>query len=161
MNLPYHTPLSAEEQTTYGLEIPQPMAIADKVRFAELDHNNHVNNKAYVAWFETLRVGYFDRFFPDAYGDQPRPRTVVHSLNVRFIREMLRDQSYVATARVTAFRNSSFTMEQQLWSQGHLCASASVIMVMLERQGTGRATLPDLLKRAFITRDGAEDHAAA
>ncbi|MHA6261950.1 acyl-CoA thioesterase [Arenibacterium sp. CAU 1754] len=161
MELRYHTPLSAEEQTAQGLDTPQPLAMADKVRYAELDVNNHVNNKAYVAWFESLRVSYFDLFLDPHYPGTQRPRTVVHSLNVRFIREMLRDESYIATARISAFRNSSFTMEQQLWSGGQLRATANVVMVMLERDRSGRAALPDDVRQCLMSRDGAEDHSGA
>ena len=58
MSMRYHTPLTAEEQLAAGLPAPRTLALADRVRYAELDPLNHVNNKSYFTWFETLRVEY-------------------------------------------------------------------------------------------------------
>jgi acyl-CoA thioester hydrolase len=154
MTLRYHTPLSPEEQISFGLSVPQPIALADRVRYAELDVLNHVNNKSYMGWFESLRVAHFERFCAPFYRDQPRPRTVLRSANMRFIREMHLGEDYVATARVAAVRTTSYTVEQQLWS-GDLRATLTGVMVMLRPDGSARWPLPDALRRHFIETDGA------
>jgi len=153
MTLRYHTPLTPEEQTAFGLDAPQPLAYADRVRFAELDVQNHVNNKSYMTWFETLRVDYFDRLCAPFFNGE-RPRIMLHSVQLRFIREMLRDEDYVTTACVTAFRNSSFTLDQQLWS-GDMRAQMSAVVVLDKADGSGRLMLPEALKAEFLRRDGA------
>ncbi|MEX0286732.1 MAG: acyl-CoA thioesterase [Paracoccaceae bacterium] len=152
MTLRYHAPLTPEEQRAAGLEVPQTLAIADRVRFSELDMLNHVNNKAYFTWFETLRVEYGQRFVHDYF--ESEPRAVLRGGEVRFVKEMVEGESYVATARVSAFRNSSYTIEQQIWS-GDLRATFSAVMVMLLPDGSGRMPLPPALREAFETRDGA------
>jgi len=48
MTLIYNTPLSAAQQVVQGIAPVQPLAIADRVRFSELDPLNHVNNTAYM-----------------------------------------------------------------------------------------------------------------
>ncbi|MFD3189252.1 acyl-CoA thioesterase [Sedimentitalea sp. HM32M-2] len=154
MTLRYHTPLSPTEQTVFGLEYPQPLAMADRVRWAELDALNHVNNKAYMGWFETLRVAYFDQFCTPFYAPAQRPRLVVRSAEIRYLREMVMGEDYVATARVASFRTTSFTMQQQLWA-GDLRAEMSAVMVTLHSDGTGRCPLPDAVRRLFVDRDGA------
>lgn len=154
MNLPYLTPLAPEAQIAFGLAAPQPLAQADRVRFSELDLNHHVNNKAYMSWFETLRVRYFDMLCLEHYNGQPHPRIVLRNANVRFIREMLADEDYVVTARVSAFRTTSFTMEQQIWA-GDLRATMEGVVVTLTPDGTARLPLPDSLRAEFVTRDGA------
>ncbi|MCB1365664.1 MAG: acyl-CoA thioesterase [Rhodobacteraceae bacterium] len=155
MELQFHTPLSAARQTAFGLAEPQPLAIADKVRFAELDMLKHVNNKAYMEWFETLRVAYFDRFCAPCLDGLPEPRTVLRNADIRYLREMVMGETYIATARVSAFRTSSYTMVQQLWS-GDLRATLTGVMVMLRPDGSGRYPLPERLRRHFIDHDGAE-----
>lgn len=150
----YHTPLTPEEQRAFGLPEPQPLAIADRVRFAELDTLNHVNNKAYMEWFETLRVEYFDRFCAPFYDGPARPRVVLRNASIRYLREMVAGESYVATARVGAFRTHSFTFEQQLWA-GDLRATLTGVMVTLRPDGSGRQPLPDDLRDRFVARDGA------
>lgn len=156
MTLRYHTPLRPEEQLAFGIETPQPVALADRVRYAELDILNHVNNKAYMGWFETLRVAYFDLICKPFYASGERPRTVLRSADMRFVREMLMGEDYVATARVTAVRNTSYTMEQQLWA-GDLRATMTAVMVMLHPDGSGRWPLPRDLRRRFVDQDGAVD----
>ena len=58
MALVYNTPLSAAQQAVAGIDPVQPLAMADRVRFSELDVLNHVNNAVYMEWFERLRVRY-------------------------------------------------------------------------------------------------------
>lgn len=154
MDIRFHTPLTAQEQRAFGIDTPQPLALADKVRFAELDPLNHVNNKAYVEWFETLRVTYFDTLCAQCYAGMDAPRLVIRSANIHYIREMVMDEVYVTTARVSGFRNTSFTIQQQLWS-GDLRATLTGVMVMLCPDGTGRYPLPQSLRDLFVERDGA------
>lgn len=154
MTLRYHTPLTPDEQCAFGLQTAQPMALADRVRYAELDVLNHVNNKAYMGWFETLRVAHFDHYCRAHYAGQPLPRTVLRSADTRFIKEMQMGEDYVATARVSAFRNTSYTIHQEIWSHD-LRATLTGVMVMLHPDGTGRYPLPDSLRRQFTETDGA------
>jgi len=154
METRYLSPLSAEEQLAHGLAEPQPLAIADRVRYSELDPLNHVNNKAYVEWFETLRTEHFFRLLAPFYHGKTEPRTVLRSADIHYVKEMVAGQSYIATARVDAFRNTSYTIEQMIWSEG-LCARMSGVMVMLHPDGSGRSPLPEVLKRYFLETEGA------
>lgn len=156
MTLRYHTALSPEEQLAFGLSTPQPLAMADKVRFAELDVLRHVNNKAYMTWFETLRVAYGDLYTLHLYPkDGPLPRVVIRSGEVRYVEEMLMGEDYVTTAGVRAFRNTSYTMHQELWSGGRLRASFDCVIVTLYPDGSGRYPLPQAVRDRFETVDGA------
>ncbi|TDK50701.1 acyl-CoA thioesterase [Antarcticimicrobium luteum] len=156
MDLRYLTPLTPEEQTAHGLSAPQPMAMADRVRFSELDNQNHVNNKAYVDWFERVRIEHLNRTIVPHFAPGPAPRVALHSATVRYHKEMLADEAYIATARVAAFRTSSFTLEQQIWS-GDLRASLLGILVMLRPDGSGaRYPLPETLCAYLIKEEGAQ-----
>lgn len=163
MTLRYHTPLSPAEQLAFGMDRPQPLAMADKVRFAELDVQNHVNNKAYMTWFESLRVAYSDLFAASHYGDAvAHPRTVMRSGEIRFHEEMLMGEDYVTTAGVSAFRNTSWTIHQELWSGGRLRASFDCIFVNLYPDGSGRRyPIPETLRTYYREVEGAADHSGA
>lgn len=154
MDMRFHTPLTTQEQLAHGLAAPQTLALADKVRYAELDPLNHVNNKAYMGWFETLRVEHFHLFCKPLYGELPQPRAVLRSADIRFIKEMRIGDTYIATANVTAFRTASYTIEQQIWS-GDLCATLTGVMVMLNPSGAGRYPLPHDLTEFFVSVEGA------
>jgi acyl-CoA thioester hydrolase len=155
MTVRYHTPLRPDEQVLFGISAPQPMAIADRVRFAELDVLNHVNNKSYMTWFESLRVWYFDELCtPYLPVGAPRPRTVLRSAEIRYMEEMKMAEDYVATACVRAFRNTSYTLDQQIWS-GTQRAQYSCVIVLMTPDGSARMPIPQVLRDLFVSRDGA------
>lgn len=158
MTLRYHAPLSPTEQTELGITTPQTLALADRVRYAELDILQHVNNKSYMGWFETLRVAHFETFCASHFGSGVRPRMVLRNANMQFIREMVMGEDYVATARVAAFRNTSYTLDQQLWA-GDLRATLSAVMVLLDPTGPGRLPLPQSLRKQFQQGEGATSDA--
>ncbi len=156
MTLRFHTALTPDEQLAAGLSTPQPLAMADKVRFAELDVLRHVNNKAYMTWFETLRVAYGDLYTLDLYPKAgPAPRVVIRSGEVHYIEEMVMGEDYITTAGVTAFRNTSYTMHQELWSAGRLRATFDCVIVTLYPDGSGRYPLPEAVRAHFADHDGA------
>lgn len=155
MELRYHTPLTAEEQLAHGLPEAQPTAIADRVRFSELDTQSHVNNKSYMEWFERARVEHLARVFHPFYGDNPRPRVALHSATIRYVREMLAGEDYIVTARTVAFRTNSYTLEQQIWS-GDLRATLRVVAVLqLPDQPESRYPLPAALCQHLEQVEGA------
>ncbi|MGR3759372.1 acyl-CoA thioesterase [Roseobacteraceae bacterium NS-SX3] len=155
MDLRFLTPLSPEEQLAHGLDAPQTLAMADRVRFSELDMLRHVNNKAYLGWFESLRVAYFDRFCARHFEGMPAPRNVLRNADVHYIREMVLDEAYITTARVVSFRNTSYVMEQQIWSGG-LRATMTGVMVLRTPDGSAGYPLPESLRQQFASLDGAK-----
>ena len=155
MDLPYLTPLTAKQQKAQGLRETQPMALADRVRYSELDVLNHVNNKAYMEWFEILRTEHFFRLCAPFYQGLESPRTVLRNADIHYVKEMVAGKSYIATARVSSFRTTSYTIEQMIWSDG-LRAQMTGVMVMMRADGSGRYPLPDALKQYFVDVEGAK-----
>ncbi|MEE4188546.1 MAG: acyl-CoA thioesterase [Roseobacter sp.] len=156
MILKYHTPLSESEQTALGIDPPAPLAMADQVRFSELDVLNHVNNAVYMQWFERLRVKYTQIFGIKRYqGSGQGPRIVIRSATIHYRQEMTLHEDYVVTCRCTAFRTTSFSMHQQLWSGGTLRATLDCVLVLLAPDGSGRYPIPEGLRAHFIENDGA------
>jgi len=154
MELRYHTPLSPQEQLAHGLNPPQPLAIADRVRYSELDVLNHVNNKVYMEWFEILRTEHFYRLCVPYFKDRGEPKTVLRNAEIHYLQEMVAGQSYITTARIAEFRNTSYTVEQLIWSDG-LCTRMKAVVVLLNPEGPGRYPLPEDLKRYFVEVEGA------
>jgi len=158
MELRYLTPLTAEEQIAHGLSAPQPLAIADRVRFSELDKQNHVNNKAYMDWFERARVEHMFTVWRPLFADLPRPRVAVHSATIRYLKEMLENESYIVTSRAESFRQSSIVLEQQIWS-GDLRATLKVIAVLQMPDSHDRYVLPEGLRDYLVKVEGARPDA--
>lgn len=155
MTLPYHTPLDPEQQRALGITTPQPLAMADQVRFSELDVLNHVNNAVYMEWFERLRIRYVQDWGLSKYDNANDPRIVIRSGTIHYRQEMRMDENYVTTCGCTAYRTTSFSLLQQLWSGGTLRASFDCVLVLLQPDGSGRYAIPSAVKSRFDAVDGA------
>lgn len=157
IDIPYHTPLSPEQQRAFGLTDPQPLAMADQVRFSELDVLNHVNNAVYMEWFERLRIRYTQDWGISNYDESAEnPRIVIHSGTIHYKQEMRMDESYVVTCRCVAFRTSSYTLNQQLWAGGTLRATFDCVLVNLKQDASGKHPLSPAVCARFVEKDGAQ-----
>lgn len=139
--IPFHTPLTPAQQREAGLEETWPLAVADRVRFCELDPLNHVNNAAYMNWFETLRTLYIQHYGLVRLDPETDPRIVIRSGEIHYIKEMKRDETYVVTTRASVYRTTSLTLDSEIWSQD-LRARFTCVIVSLEPDGSARRPLP-------------------
>ncbi|WP_300057745.1 thioesterase family protein [uncultured Roseobacter sp.] len=160
MDLIYHSPLSPEMQAQFGITPPAPLAMADKVRFSELDVLNHVNNAVYMQWFERLRIRYTQDWQLSRYmGEGDDPRIVIRSGQIHYRQEMRMDEDYIVTCACTAFRRTSFSLAQQLWAGGTLRATFDCVLVLLTSDGSARYPIPAHVRRRFEDVDGARNDA--
>lgn len=156
-HLPYLTPLSPDQQRAFGVLDPWPLAIADRVRFAELDPLNHVNNVAYLIWFESARVTYFKHVGISTYADDAvEPRIVIRRGEIDWLAEMRADEDYVILSKAVAYRTSSFTMQQEIWAGGRKRAAFTCVIVLLQPDGNRRMPIPARILDYFHEFDGVE-----
>jgi acyl-CoA thioester hydrolase len=157
--LTYHTPIDAPDLRALGIPEPWSFGLADRVRFAEIDALGHVNNTAYMTWFESFRLPYLKARQVTDYGPES-PRLVIKRASVDYRAEMFNGMDYVVTGRTRAFRTTSFTMEFAVWlpdPSGATCtATGEAIIVLLNRDSPGRYPIPEAGRTAFKTHDGAE-----
>lgn len=159
-DIPYLTPLSTDQQRAIGVTEPWPLALADRVRFAELDPLNHVNNVAYLIWFETARVAYFKRVGISTYeNDAVEPRIVIRRGEMDWLQEMRADEDYVILTRAVDYRTSSFTLRQEIRAGGTVRASFTCVIVLLQPDGSGRMPIPPHVLEVFHQIDGVERRA--
>jgi acyl-CoA thioester hydrolase len=157
MAIPFHTPLTDDEQRAFGMTDPAPLAMADQVRFSELDALDHVNNSVYMQWFERLRVRYMQtRGISDYKAKGDNPRVVIRSGSIHYQAEMRMDDIYAVTCGCSSFRTTSFSLHQEVWSSGTRRATFDCVMVLLKPDGSGqRHPLPDDVRSRLIQTDGA------
>ncbi|MEJ6398771.1 acyl-CoA thioesterase [Yoonia sp. 208BN28-4] len=147
------TPLDAPALREAGIEAPWSFGMADRVRFGEIDVLAHVNNAAYLRWFENLRIHYFRDYGVHDYTGTP-PKIVLRNIGLDFKAEVKLNDDYVLTGRTVEVRNSSFTMHYGVYVGGKLTTAGHAVIVMLEQDNTKRP-LPGDLRQRFIERDGA------
>lgn len=152
--LPYLEPLDAA--ALEGLGLPAwPFGIAFKVPFGEVDALGHVNNVAYFRWFETVRVAYLKARGLSGFDGTSPFRIVARSTECHYRREMLYDESFVVSARVSAFRRTSFTMDYAVHAPD-LRATGSCVVVLLSDATHEKAPIPEDQRRMFVEIDGAQ-----
>jgi acyl-CoA thioester hydrolase len=144
--LTYHAPIDAPGLRALGIPEPWAFGLADRVRFAEIDALGHVNNTAYLTWFESFRLPYLEARGVTDYGPES-PRLVLKRASVDYRAEMFNGMDYVVTGRTSAFRTTSFTMDFAVWlpdPQGAACAATGqAIVVLLNRGRAGPFPDPD------------------
>ena len=153
MPLPYLTPLGPRELAEQGIPPRWRYGMADRVRFSELDALNHVNHTACLRWFESLRLPYCRDYGISRY-DDTSPELVLMSVEARYHAPMFASEDYVVTARTVSFRRSSFRMEYAVFAPD-LRTEGAALVVLLERDGSGKFPLTDTMKRSLADRDGA------
>lgn len=148
------TPLSTD--TLRGLGIPEPWTFgqADRVRFYELDALGHVNNTAYLRWFETVRVGWFAEYGFSHYRAED-PTFVLRAITCDYHAPMFLNERYVVTARCESYRRTSFRKVYGVWAEGQLKVEGSAVIVMTDKPGTTKMPLPESWQRILEERDGA------
>jgi acyl-CoA thioester hydrolase len=159
MQIRYHTPLDATALRALGIPAPWGYGLADRVRFGEIDALGHVNNTAYLRWFESFRLPYLQARHVTDYGPAS-PRLVLKRASCDYMAEMFQGMDYVVTGRARSLRTTSFTMEFGVFlppgtGPAVQTAAGEAIIVLLNRQGPGRHKIPEAGRRALQEIDGA------
>ena len=119
----------------------------DQVRFYELDALAHVNNVAYLRWFETMRVRYIQEVGMTSYTEDD-PHIVVRAQSADYFAPMFQDQHYVATVRTRLLKASSMIMEYAVFCEGSLKANGEAVVVSIEQDGNSRRPFsPEVVAR--------------
>ena len=105
----------------------------DAVRFGEVDPLGHVNNLAYIAWFETVRVRFLTVRGLTAYRPDD-PGFVVRRLDAEYRAEMRLHDAYVVTAATTRIGRTSFEQAYEVHADGGVTATGSCTLVAV-REG--------------------------
>ena len=107
---------------------------ADTVRFGELDPLGHVNNAAYLVWFEALRVRHLTAIGFTQYRPED-PRFVVAALDATYRAELKLHEDYVLATRCTRVGRTSFVMAYRCMAGGRADAASGSATVVMLRDG--------------------------
>jgi acyl-CoA thioester hydrolase len=124
-----------------------PYRLADNVRFADLDPNQHVNNAVYATYFETGRVTLMkDR----GYGLMPEGLAwIMVRLDMHFRAELKWPGTIEMGLGVSKFGRTSVTFDQVVFSEGRCVASAQSVSVLIDELSRKPTPLTDGIKMNF------------
>jgi len=151
--LPFLVPLDRAALDLWDIPAPWRYGKADRVRYEDLDNQNHVNNTRYLRWWEAQRVEYMTDHGIAAFAPGG-PGFVVKRQEIDYLRPMLLNEIYVTVARVSSFRRTSFVMDYAVFAPD-CCATGSALVVRVDGNGA-KAPLDPELTRLFVETDGAE-----
>ena len=136
-----------------------PFALKDRVRFYEIDVLNHVNNVAFLRWFEILRVRYFIDYGLSTYsGNEADPQLVVRHQATDFFAPMHLDQSYKVVGRIKLIKPTSFVMASAVFCDGQMMAQGETVIVSLEADGSTRRPHKPGAVQKIVALDAPEVH---
>ena len=121
-----------------------PYRLSDNVRFADLDPNQHVNNAAYAAYFETGRVTLMK---DNANGLQPEGfGWVMVRLDINFRAELHWPGKIELGLGVAKIGRTSVSFDQVVFSEGKCVASARAVNVLVDHLTRKPVPLTSLIK---------------
>lgn len=125
----------------------------DRIRYGDLDTNAHLNNVAVHQFFESARVAYLHRLFPQlsAAGRDGGRGMIFAETHVRFASPGFYDERVRIDVRPADLRRSSFKLEFRMVGEAdeRLIAEGWGTLVGYD-YGTGRAApLPDEVSAAL------------
>lgn len=127
------------------------MSIEFPVAWGEMDAFQHVNNVAYLRWFESVRIAYFE-----ATGMMDRmAQTGVGPIVARAIVDYRRAVVYPDRIRmactVSRFGNTSFVMKYRGTSEklGAVVAEGETVIVMVDYKSGAKVAVDETLRQAI------------
>ena len=122
-----------------------PFFTSEKVRFGDIDRQNHVNNLAICSYIECGRVEMREVKFPEIARDPANAWLVVH-FEVSFKASTGYPGSVDVGTGVLKIGNSSYVLGHGVFA-GDIClATARTTTVFGDRQAGGKRLIPDNLR---------------
>jgi acyl-CoA thioester hydrolase len=123
-----------------------------EVRYGDLDPQGHVNNAAYLTYFEQARIQYIKHLQLWKSADFIDIGIILADAHVTFKAPVLFGQHVQVGVRVTRLGNKSLTMEYILEDQDtrQLLATASTTLVTYEYHTNQTIPIPDDWRSAMV-----------
>ncbi|EAU41373.1 Predicted thioesterase [Fulvimarina pelagi HTCC2506] len=126
-------------------DLPQredyPHITEDKLRFADMDRQGHVNNVAFMQFLEQARCEVV--YDPDDPLAPEGCAFVVAHIAIDFLDEMIWPGTVETATRVQSVGRSSIKIEQALFQNGKPCAKAFSVVVLTNETNRRSTPLPD------------------
>lgn len=120
-----------------------PFRFTLDVRFGDMDVNAHLNNVAFLRFFEEGRV----RFHQHMGGRTKLGfRPIVANINVDFLAEGSWPEVLTICAGVRQIGNSSYVIAQAVFQSSRCIALSDTVMVNRAEDGPGGAPIPKTLR---------------
>jgi len=145
MNVAAHQAIDLADTKSFGF------LTTEHLRFADVDANGHINNVAFVVFFENARIRYLSEQLKGLRVLTGGEVVVAH-MQLDLKRQMFYPGTIHAGARLIEVRRSSLVIGQAIFDQeGRCAANGHVVLVSVDKQ-SGRGRPFEGEARAAVTR---------
>ena len=113
-------------------------------RFGDVDGLRHINNTVVPSWFEEGRNPLYRLFMPDLTFE--RWRLILAHIEADFLGEMRYGQDVEIRTWVSGVGRTSFTVYQEAWQNGRLCARGKTVAVHHDFEAHTSLPIPDEIR---------------
>ena len=113
--------------------MPKTFEISIKVRFADIDKFNHVNNAKFLTYIEEARMQYFDHFAPD--NNWKETGIILANAQLSFLKPIFGSDQVTVKVWCSRVGNKSFDLSYEVFKKSskservELCSTAMTSIV--------------------------------
>lgn len=145
----FHLTDSARQR--YGVEPDWHFAMERRVRWNEVDGFGHVNNAAYMLYFEDARNTYLEcAGLAPLHTDKPGP--VLARSQEDYIKALRFEDVILVTARTARIGRTSLVMQYGVWCEGAVARGEAVCVLMVNATGE-KTPIPEGVRIAIDRND--------
>ena len=116
-------------------------------RVSETDGAGHINNTVIPIWFEGGRTEIFRILTPDLQFENWHVALV--NINVDYVAQTYFQTPAVVRTWVEKVGTKSFTLYEELWQEGRLCAKGTATYVYFDYEAQMAKPVPDDIREAL------------
>ena len=110
-------------------------------RFCETDALGHINNIAYLSWFEGARNSIFKIFVPDL--NIAKWNMILAHMEIDYLAQGEYQFEVEVKTRIEKIGNSSLNVIHEAHQQGKIIAKCSLVMIHFNYETNKSAPIPD------------------
>ena len=137
-----------------------PFSFVDRVRFGDLDAMRHLNNVAFLQFFESARIAYITTVVPSHRPTDPDDDwgLIFAECHINYRSPAFFDEEIRTHVRPTQLRRSSMRIEFRMTSEGdgRLLAEGWGALVGYDYGASAAAPLPDVLREVMLAQGAQE-----
>jgi acyl-CoA thioester hydrolase len=129
-----------------------PFSYVDRVRFSDLDAMRHLNNVAFLQFFESARIAYVSALFPERRPEAPDDFGLIFAeCHINYRSPAFYDEQIRTWIRPGDVARSSFKVHFEMRSErdGRLLAEGYGVLVGYDYAGGRSMPLPDRARDAL------------
>ncbi|MDR0302897.1 MAG: acyl-CoA thioesterase [Treponema sp.] len=116
-------------------------------RFGDIDALGHVNNTVLPIWFETGRTPVIQIFDTELALDRKTFPLIMAHTDLDFLSQIYFKYEVEIRTSISKIGTKSFTVHQEAWQQGNLCAKGNCVIVYFDFNANQTAPLPEDKKK--------------